>query len=618
MVQKDLSAQAMPANLVQQVKDLLVASVHKQTGIYPDEPKTTPDISMGDLAMPCFLLAKELKKSPAEVAQSLATAKLGLDEYVEKIEASGPYLNVFFKRPAVAKVVIETIKDQDQQYGSANIGQDQQVLLEFSSPNTNKPQHLGHVRNNVLGEIVAHLLKKTGYQVVKTCLINDRGIHICKSMLAYTKWGEGKTPESQNLKGDHFVGQWYVKFEQELEKERQAWYTGKNLERKTMTDQEKRKAENDFLTQSPLQQAAQNLLQRWENNDPEIRGLWQTMNNWVYQGFDQTYKRLGVSFEKTYYESQGSDNGKQIIMAAADKGIFKRDADGSITADLSKFDLPAKTLLRADGTTLYVTNDISLAQQRYEEYPGLAGLIYVVGSEQDLYFKQLFAILKLLDLPWTNNLCHLSYGMVNLPEGRMKSREGKVVDADDLMEEVVNLAKDELVKRLSEENQKMNEPEVNRRAETIGLAAIKIFTLKANRQTEITFDPKESIELTGRTGVNLLYTFARATSVLNKANEDTKPASIFFTSISDSEWKIIIGLNKYPDIIADAAKNYEPSILVNYLLDLAQDFNSFYHDQPVLKAEPDVRKARLALVNAFRTVMQNGLGLLGIEPLDEM
>lgn len=595
----------------------VTTAIKKITGHQTTEVKATPNLSLGDIAIPCFNIASQLHVAPAEAANNLAQQlNDNLPKGVSQIKAVGPYLNIFFDRKTLSEQIITEITKQHYHYGWINLGDSQLVMEEFSSPNTNKPQHLGHVRNNVLGETMANVLTAANYKVIKASVVNDRGIHICKSMLAYQKWGEKQTPESVNKKGDHFVGGWYVKFEQELELERQSWYTNHNLNSKTMTDQDQRQTETEFLKQSHLYQEAQAMLQQWEKGDKKVKQLWQQMNNWVYDGFKQTYQRLGITFDKIYYESRISERGKQVVLDGAKKDLFQKATDGSIIAKLDKFNLPDKVLLRADGTALYITNDISLAAERFADYPDIKVLLYIVASEQDLYFKQLFAILKLLNYPWADYLHHLSYGMVYLPEGKMKSREGKVVDADDIMDQVINLAKQELIARQQESEKKLTGEKIDRRAEIIGLTALKVFILKTNRASDITFNPAEAIDFNGRTGVNLLYSYARAQSILQKAGPINKYTEI--NEANDQEWPIIMALDKFPLLITESVKNYEPAILVNGLLDLAQSFNSFYHDSPILKAEPAVRDARLKLVQAFCVVMGNGLKLLGVELLNEM
>lgn len=545
------------------------------------ELKPAPGADLGDAAIPCFTLGGNPAEAAAALAEKLAAANV---PGVAKVVAAGPYVNVFLDRAAVAQATTEAAISPV--FGCSNVLSSVFCVLEFSSPNTNKPQHLGHVRNNFLGQTCANLLAACGAEVVKTCVINDRGIHICKSMLAYQRWGNGATPESAGVKGDHFVGDWYVRYDRELK-------------------------------QNPaLADEAQEMLRKWEAGDPGVRALWEKMNGWVYAGYEKTYADFGITFDRTYYESQGSEAGKQKIQDAVESGVLHRTGDGAVVAQLESQGLPDKVVLRADGTALYTTNDINLAYQRLADYPKATDLAYVVGSEQDLYFKQLFAILKLLGFPAADRLHHVSHGMVGLPEGRMKSREGTVVDADDLLEDVTQLAAGGLGERLAAECQSLSPEELRRRAKAIALAALRTMFMRYGRDTAITFNPKEAIELTGRTGVNLLYTYARASSILAKAGP-WEPAP-YGGEVSDSEWQVTRLLAQLPDAVAGAARGYEPSVLVNHLLDLAAAFNTFYHDQPILKAEEPLRSARLGLTQAFRSAMANGLKLLDIEPLDEM
>ena len=568
----------------QNIEESVRAAASAAAGAIVPGLKSTPDSTLGDLAIPCFTLAAG-GANPIQAAADLAAKLEGTKMAgMAKVVAAGPYVNVFLDRAAVAESTRQATSVPV--FGCSGVLAPSFIVLEFSSPNTNKPQHLGHIRNNFIGQTCANLLAACGAKVIKTSVVNDRGIHICKSMLAYQRWGNGQTPEQAGMKGDHFVGQWYVRFAQELE-------------------------------QNPaLQDEAQELLQRWEAGDAEVKALWERMNSWVYAGYEKTYADFGIAFDKVYYESKGSEAGKQKILDAVASGTLQRTEDGAVIAKLEAQNLPDKIVLRADGTSLYSTNDISLAYQRLTDYPDATDLAYVVGSEQNLYFRQLFAILKLLGFPAADRLHHVSYGMVALPEGRMKSREGTVVDADDLLADVTQLAADGLKERLGAEQQTLPPDELERRARIIALAAIRVLFLKSGRTSNTTFNPKEAVELTGRTGVNLLYTYARATSVLAKAG-DWKPVP-YTSEVSDSEWAVIKLLAQYPDAVAHAASEYEPSVLVNHLLDLAAAFNTLYHDQIILKADEPLRSARLGLVAAFQKTMTNGLKLLDIEPLAEM
>ncbi len=534
-----------------------------------------PDKQFGDIAFPCFALAKYRKKSPHLISHDLAVKlNSALPKHIHAVTAEGPYVNFMLNKKNVASVVLTAIHTQKELYGSKQ--QKKKIMVEFSSPNTNKPLHLGHVRNNALGDSIARIFAFLGNDVVKACLVNDRGIHICKSMLAYKKWGHSKNPDK---KSDFFVGDFYVLFA-------------------------KKAAENP-----ELEQEAQEILRQWEKGDKETVALWKKMNQWVYDGFEKTYAQLGISFHKYYYESEIYTFGKEIVLNGLKKGIFF-DKEGAIVAPLEDVGLPNKVLVRSDGTTIYMTQDIYLAQKKFHDYP-LDLSIYVVGSEQNMHFHQLFAILKKLGYPWADSCYHLSYGMVNLPEGRMKSREGTVVDADAIIGEMITLAKEEISKRHPE----LPAVELQNRSRQVGLAALKFYMLKIDAAKDMIYNPKESISFEGETGPYVQYTHARICSILNKAK---LPEELNLNGFGETENYLITMLEKFPAIVEDAAKHYRPSMITRYLLDLCQEFNSYYHDVPVLKAEEDVRNARLYLLSCIKTVLENGLGLLGIEAPDQM
>lgn len=582
-----------------------------------------PSPAVGDLAFRCFELAKEWGMSPNDVAKELA-ASLKPEGIIVKCQAAGPYLNIFLDRSAIASRLLAVVEQEGDQYGHSTAGSTERVMVEYVSPNTNKPLHLGHIRNGVIGWSVAELYKAIGCAVFKTDIINDRGVHIAKSMLAYQRWAEGATPESAGEKGDHFVGRFYVRFEQELQKERADWLARHpEIDVSALDDRQKGEVEERFLKESPLMLDARELLRAWEQEDPEIRALWKQMNGWVYAGFDETYKNLGIDFDKHYYESDIFQGGRELIFDAAEKGIFRREANGAIAAPLSEHlvrlpgkgkevRLPNKVVLRADGTGLYITQDLNLATIKFRDF-NLTHSIYVIGSEQDLYMQQLFLALKLLGFPWADGLYHLSYGMVYLPEGKMKSREGRVVDADDLMKEIIALAREVLKERYPG----LPEEEIERRSRAIGLAALKFHFLIVGKDSPIYFDPKESLSFEGKTGPYLQYSFARATSILRKAG-DIPPLSGPVPISEDLEWQLVLGILDFPRVILDAARSYDPSRLGVYLVELAQLFSTFYHSVPVLTAEPVLRGARLKLVSSFRTVVKNGLALMGIDTLEEM
>ncbi len=488
------------------------------------------------------------------------------------------------------------------------------VMIEYSSPNTNKPLHLGHVRNNLLGNALANIVAANGNRVVKTNIVNDRGIHICKSMLAWLKYGEGETPESSGKKGDHLIGDYYVAFDKHYKaevKELMATYTAQG-----MSDEEaKAKAE----AESPLMKEAREMLVKWEAGDPEVRGLWKRMNDWVYAGFDETYKMMGVSFDKIYYESDTYLEGKEKVMEGLEKGFFYRKEDGSVWADLTGEGLDHKLLLRADGTSVYMTQDIGTAKLRFADFP-IDKMIYVVGNEQNYHFQVLSILLDKLGFEWGKGLVHFSYGMVELPEGKMKSREGTVVDADDLMAEMISTAKE-----TSQELGKLDgltQEEADNIARIVGLGALKYFILKVDARKNMTFNPKESIDFNGNTGPFIQYTYARIQSVLRKAKEAgiaipaTLPANI---QLSEKEEGLIQMLADFSAVVKEAGTTYSPSGIANYCYELVKEYNQFYHDFSILREENEALKIfRLALSENVAKIVRLGMGLLGIEVPERM
>jgi arginyl-tRNA synthetase len=478
-------------------------------------------------------------------------------------------------------------------------------MIEYSSPNTNKPLHLGHVRNNLLGYSISRIMQANGHRIVKANLVNDRGIHICKSMIAWQKFGNGETPASSGKKGDHLVGDYYVRFDQEYKKEIAALVAQGSTE-------------DDAKKNAPIIVEAQDMLRKWEAGDKAVVSLWKTMNGWVYEGFDVTYKKLGVDFDKVYYESETYLLGKALVMKGLEGGVLYKREDGSIWADLTADGLDEKLLLRSDGTSVYMTQDIGTANQRFVEY-NLSELIYVVGNEQNYHFQVLKLVLAKLGFSWAQSLTHLSYGMVELPEGKMKSREGTVVDADDLVDEMVTTARD-----MSNELGKLegySTEEANNIYRIIGLGALKYFILKVDPKKNMTFDPKESIDLNGNTGPFIQYTYARIRSVLRKAEDDTMliPALVPSVGLSVKERNLLKSLYLFPETIAEAGKNYSPAVIANYVYELAKDFNQFYHDHSILKEENvDVRNFRLMLSKKVSQVLESSLALMGIEVPERM
>ena len=476
------------------------------------------------------------------------------------------------------------------------------VMVEYSSPNTNKPLHLGHVRNNLLGFSVAEILKTSGYEVVKANLVNDRGIHICKSMLAWQLFGEGETPESSGLKGDHLVGKYYVVFDKEYKKQIN------NLVSEGQTEEEAKRS-------APLMRQAQDMLLKWERGDAATIDLWKKMNGWVYTGFDETYSKMGVDFDKYYYESNTYILGKDTIQEGLDKGVFFKKADGSVWIDLTADGLDEKLVLRADGTSVYITQDLGTAELKHDDFQ-MDESIYVVGNEQDYHFKVLFLILDKLGKSWAKGLHHLSYGMVDLPSGKMKSREGTVVDADELIDEMVETAR-----QRTEELGKVEGFSAEEKSELyrmIGLGALKYFLLKVEPKKRLLFDPQESIDFQGNTGPFIQYTHARINSVLAKASFTGAETTEYSSSLTSLERELIVILDRYPDILKAAANDYSPALIANYVFELAKLYNRFYHEEPILKAEEEVKLFRLELSAATAATIKKAMKLLGIEVPERM
>ena len=562
----------------------------------------------GHLTLVVFPFLKMSKKGPEQTAQEIG-------EYLKANEPAVAAFNVikgFLNLTIASATWIELLNEiqADEQYGLVQATETSPlVMIEYSSPNTNKPLHLGHVRNNLLGNALANIVAANGNKVVKTNIVNDRGIHICKSMLAWKKYGNGETPETSGKKGDHLVGDYYVSFDKYYKaevKELMAQFTAQGMS----DDEAKAKAE----AESPLMQEARDMLVKWEAGDPEVRGLWEMMNNWVYAGFDETYKKMGVSFDKIYYESNTYLEGKEKVMEGLEKGFFYKKEDGSVWADLTAEGLDHKLLLRGDGTSVYMTQDIGTAKLRFADYP-IDKMIYVVGNEQNYHFQVLSILLDKLGFEWGKGLVHFSYGMVELPEGKMKSREGTVVDADDLMEEMISTAKE-----TSQELGKLDgltQEEADDIARIVGLGALKYFILKVDARKNMTFNPKESIDFNGNTGPFIQYTYARIQSVLRKAAEsgivipEQIPAGI---ELSEKEEGLIQMVADFAAVVKQAGEDYSPSIIANYTYDLVKEYNQFYHDYSILREENEAVKIfRIALSANVAKVVRLGMGLLGIE-----
>ncbi|WP_302458082.1 arginine--tRNA ligase [Mediterranea massiliensis] len=568
----------------------------------------------GHLTLVVFPFLRMSKKGPEQTAQEIGEYLLAHEpSLVAKFNVIKGFLNLTIASSAW----IELLNDiqANPHYGLTEAtDQSPLVMIEYSSPNTNKPLHLGHVRNNLLGNALANIIAANGNRVVKTNIVNDRGIHICKSMLAWLKYGNGETPESSGKKGDHLIGDYYVAFDKHFKaevKELMAKYMAEGMNE----EEAKAKAE----AESPLMKEAREMLVKWEAGDPEVRALWKKMNDWVYAGFDETYKMMGVTFDKIYYESNTYLEGKKKVLEGLEKGLFYRKEDGSVWADLTGEGLDHKLLLRADGTSVYMTQDIGTAEQRFADYP-IDKMIYVVGNEQNYHFQVLSILLDRLGFEWGKSLVHFSYGMVELPEGKMKSREGTVVDADDLMEEMINTAKE-----TSGELGKLDgltQAEADDIARIVGLGALKYFILKVDARKNMTFNPKESIDFNGNTGPFIQYTYARIQSVLRKAAE----AGIVIPEqlhpgieLSTKEEGLIQMLADFAGVVKQAGEDYSPSVIANYCYDLVKEYNQFYHDYSILREEnADVKVFRLALSREVGKVVCLGMGLLGIEVPERM
>jgi len=595
------------------IEDKLVASVISGLKVLYGQDVPAAQVQLqktkkefeGHLTLVVFPFLRMSKKGPEQTAQEIG-------EYLKANEPSVAAFNVikgFLNLTIASSAWIELLNNihADKQYGIITATDDSPlVMIEYSSPNTNKPLHLGHVRNNLLGNALANIVMANGNKVVKTNIVNDRGIHICKSMLAWQKYGNGETPESTGKKGDHLVGDYYVAFDKHYKAE------VAGLMEKGMTKEEAEAA-------SPLMNEAREMLVKWESGDPEVRALWAKMNNWVYEGFDETYRKMGVSFDKIYYESNTYLEGKEKVMEGLEKGFFYKKEDGSVWADLTAEGLDHKLLLRADGTSVYMTQDIGTAKLRFADYP-IDKMIYVVGNEQNYHFQVLSILLDKLGFEWGKSLVHFSYGMVELPEGKMKSREGTVVDADDLIEEMVSTAKE-----TSNELGKLDgltQEEADNIARIVGLGALKYFILKVDARKNMTFNPKESIDFNGNTGPFIQYTYARIQSVLRKAAEAgiAIPAEIpVGIELSEKEEGLIQMVADFAAIVKQAGEDYSPSIIANYTYDLVKEYNQFYHDFSILREENEAVKIfRLALSENVAKVVRLGMALLGIEVPDRM
>ncbi len=594
-------------NIEQKIQSAVIAGLKALYQFEADEKnvqvlKTKKEFE-GHYTIVVFPFLRASKKSPETTAQELGEYLKNNEKAVAEFNVIKGFLNLTIASDCWTEMLNDINADKD--FGIKHASEDAPtVMIEYSSPNTNKPLHLGHVRNNLLGNALANVMAANGNKVIKTNIVNDRGIHICKSMLAWQKYGNGETPASSGKKGDHLIGDYYVAFDKHYKAE------VAELMEKGMSKEEAEAA-------SPLMKEAREMLVKWEAGDPEVRSLWKMMNEWVYEGFDETYKMMGVSFDKIYYESDTYLVGKEKVLEGLEKGLFFKKEDGSVWADLTNEGLDQKLLLRADGTSVYMTQDIGTAKLRFDDYP-INKMIYVVGNEQNYHFQVLAILLDRLGFEWGKDLVHFSYGMVELPEGKMKSREGTVVDADDLMEKMIATAKEASSDRLAE----CTEEEAADIARIVGLGALKYFILKVDATKNMTFNPKESIDFNGNTGPFIQYTYARIRSILRKAAEAgiTVPEKLDTgLELSLKEEGLIQMLSEFPSVIAQAGSDYNPSVIANYVYELVKEYNQFYHDFSILREEnEELKKFRLMLSQNVGKVISTGMGLLGIEVPERM
>ena len=594
-------------NIEENISKAVVGAVKSLYGIEVAEngiqlQKTKSDFE-GDITLVVFPFTKTARKQPEVIGNEIGQWLTENTDIVDKYNVIKGFLNLSISKDNW----ISTLNNiyNDKKYGTKEeTPESPLMMIEYSSPNTNKPLHLGHVRNNLLGYSISQIQKANGWKVVKTNIVNDRGIHICKSMLAWLKYGNGETPASTGMKGDHLIGKYYVEFDKHYKAEL------KELQAKGMS-------EDEAKANSSLMKEAQAMLLKWEQNDPEIRSLWQMMNEWVYAGFDETYKRLGVDFDKIYYESNTYLEGKEKVEEGLKKGIFYRREDGSVWADLTSDGLDEKLLLRSDGTSVYMTQDIGTAKLRYQDYP-IDKMVYVVGNEQNYHFQVLSLLLDKLGFKWGKELVHFSYGMVELPNGKMKSREGTVVDADDLMDGMIEEAAQTSAALGKLENRTKEEIDnINR---MVGLGALKYFILKVDPRKNMTFNPEESIDFNGNTGPFIQYTCARIKSILRKASEQgIEIKEVKGITLQEKEVSLIQNLTSYPSIVEQAGKDFSPALIANYVYDLVKEYNQFYQTSPILKEEnAETMNMRLMLSACTVKVIESGMSLLGIEMPEKM
>ena len=569
--------------LIEELKLNLAEALSKATGedLLP-EALEYPELSEnGDLAFPCFLLAKKLKSAPPKIAADVATA-VKLPDGFDRVEAKGPYLNFFFDRAQLVERTVTAVLEGGDTYGNGKDAHRGTVMVEYISPNNNKPLHLGHVRNGLIGAALSNLYESQGNTVKRALLLNDRGLAIAKAMVAYLKWGNGATPDALGKKGDHYLGDLYVMYEQAAKKD------------------------------ETLEKEAHEVIRKWEAGDAETRALWKTMSTWCENGQHDTYKRFGFRFDVEYKESEIYQEGKDIVELGLKKGVFKKDETGAVFADLEEYKLPNKIVLRSDGTSLYITQDLYLAKKKFDE-EGIDASVYVVGSEQNLHFQQLFKILELLGFAWAKQVKHLSYGYVTLPEGRMKSREGTVVDADDLLSELEADAAMEIKQR----HATLPDDEVVRRAHSVALAAVKFYFLDVDISSDMVYDPKASLAFTGKTGPYLQYMHARIRSLLKKAETDSKPEGEG-RNLAPEEFALALALARFPEAVRRAADQDRPSLVAAHVYETSRAIAALYENAPVLSASKEDRKARLSLLEAAAVVLKRGTELLGFTVPEEM
>lgn len=601
-------------NIEQKIQQAAISAVKALYGMDADEKmmqlqKTRSEFE-GNLTLVVFPFVKAAKKAPEMVGKEIGEYLVAESGVVSAYNVVKGFLNLSIADAAWTQLLSDI--DSDEHYGEKTAGEDSPlVMIEYSSPNTNKPLHLGHVRNNLLGWSLAQIMQANGNKVVKTNIVNDRGIHICKSMLAWLKWGNGETPETSGKKGDHLIGDYYVAFDKHYREEVKAL-----KEQFIAEGMEDEAAEERAKRESPLIVEAHDMLVKWEQNDPEVRALWAKMNDWVYAGFDETYKMMGVAFDKIYYESDTYLEGREKVEEGLEKGFFYRREDNSVWADLTGEGLDEKLLLRSDGTSVYMTQDIGTAKLRFQDYP-IDQMIYVVGNEQNYHFQVLSILLDKLGFSWGKDLVHFSYGMVELPNGKMKSREGTVVDADDLMAAMIDDAR-----RTSDELGKfddMTDDEKNEIARIVGLGALKYFILKVDARKNMLFNPEESIDFNGNTGPFIQYTYARIRSILRKAEAAGIKAEATDIQLAQKEIDLIQKISEYGAAVAQAGKDYSPSGIANYCYELTKQFNQFYHDYSILNADTEEQKRfRLLIAKNVAKNIKNGMALLGIEVPERM